>query len=118
MLNEIQPDQSNALEESADKGAGACADAAPIDRAAMLQRLRSQFNDQLIAMRGEAVGKDAAPVLADCCAFLLASLIVQYGADAAGDILEKVGAHVNSILAYQRAQREAEAAKEQGARPH
>lgn len=118
MLKHTQSRPSAAPDETAEPIAIRNLEAAPVDRAAVLARLRVKFTDQLREMSNEANRNNAAAVLADCFAWQLAACIVDYGAVAAGDILAKLGGHVKLLLEYQNAQREAEAAKEQGVQPH
>ena len=118
MLKHTQSGQSAGPDETAEPIAIPNPETAPVDRAAVLARLRVKFSDQLREMRNEANRNNAAAVLADCFAWQLASCIVDYGPIAAGDIFANLGGHVKLLLEYQNAQREAEAAKEQGVQPH
>lgn len=109
---------STALDESVEPIQNPNPVEAPIDREAQSQRLRARFEAQLAEMRSEASQHNYVALFADCLTWELALCIVRHGAIVAGDILARLGGHVNRVLEYQTAQREADSVREQGLQTH
>ena len=118
MLKQFQSGQPASPKQAADPIAIPNPVAAPIDRDALLARLREKFDAQLEEMRNEARQHNALAVLADRVSLGLAVDIVYYGSGAAGDILRFLGEHFIAVTQYRSAQAEAQARKEQGERAH
>ena len=118
MFRQTQSRRSAISEKAAEPIAIPHPAAEPVNRAALLQRLRAKFEARLFEMRNEASQNDVRALLAECLTWQFAGYIVEYGAVAAGDILTKLGTHVTQLYEYQKAQREAEAAKEKGVQTH
>lgn len=118
MLKQIQSGQPASLKQTVDPIAIPSPGAAPIDRDALLARLREKFDAQLDEMRNEARQHNALALLADRVTLGLAVDIVYYGSGAAGDILKFLGEHVIAVTQCRSAQTEAQAKKEQGERAH
>ena len=118
MLKQIQSGRPDSLKQTGDPIAIPSPGAAPVDRDALLERLREKFDGQLREMHREAHQHNAIAVLADRLTLGLANEIVNYGTFAAGDVLKCLGQNILWITQYRNAQAEAQAAKEQGELAH
>jgi hypothetical protein len=71
------------------------------------------------ALYDDAVEHDSARILADVLAWTLAKMIVSYGTPfVSGDILRRLGEHVDVLVERRRAWEEAQHAKEEGRTPN
>ncbi len=78
----------------------------------------ARWLESLYAMKVEAESQDRLHTFADILAYAIAKIAHAKGAEAVGYAIEMVGSHVAGLYAAERAQAEAERAKESGRPPH
>lgn len=70
------------------------------------------------ALFTDALERNSAGVFTDIVAWKLATVAYHFGPGATGDIVRKLGAHLETIATAEKAQQEADAAKKEGRRPN
>ena len=82
------------------------------------QDAKQHYTDVISELLVEANTNRTQSILTDVMAFNLAWLVVEYGPNAAGHVLERLGTHIAYFVDRNRAAKEAEEAREAGAVPH
>ncbi len=93
--------------------------ATPLADCSPAQQIELRYLNAANALLDDAVEHESPHILVDVLTWTLARMVVGYGAPAvAGDILRRLGEHIGTLAERQRAQQEAEQAKEEGRAPH
>ena len=82
------------------------------------ERARDHYTEVISDLLDGAIKDKTLRVFSNVMAFNLAWVIVEYGPDAAGHVLERLGSHITYFTDRNRAAREAAEAREAGKRPH
>jgi hypothetical protein len=86
----------------------------PVPAAELERRYVAVMN----ALFTDALERNSPEVFTDIVAWKLATVAYHFGPFATGDIVRKLGAHLETIARAEKAQQEADAAKKEGRRPN
>ncbi len=81
------------------------------------RELEARYVEQINAMVDDATGRRMLQVFVDVAAWKLASIAYDSGPAAAGDVIRRLGFHLQQFALRDHAERQAEAAKAQGRLP-
>jgi hypothetical protein len=83
-----------------------------------LAQLADRYAEQLQALIDDALERRSLPVLIDVLTWAIARFVVAYGHEATGDVLSRLGSHIRYLSEHQRSVRDADAARNEGRKPH
>jgi len=81
-------------------------------------RVKEHYLDAIGALIEDATKRRKLKILVDVMALNLARVVFDYGPDAAGHVLERLGTHISYFNERKRGAKEAEEARNAGHQPH
>ena len=81
-------------------------------------RVKEHYLDAIGALVEDATKRRKLRILVDVMALNLAGVVLDYGPEAAGNVLEQLGTHITYLNERKRAAKEAEEARNAGHQPH